>query len=100
MMEDLQVRLSNKRDELSYTIKMCQEYVTDQSIPKEDKKWHGALWHSAQIEYDVINSFLEPGAKSATDLYVVDGKNVTFLYADMMEERLNNLKKETPTDAE
>lgn len=99
-MEDLRVRLLNKRDELATIIMMCQEYVTDQSIPKEDKKWHGALWHSAQIEYDVINSFLEPGVKSATDLYVVDGKNVTFLYADMMEERLSNLKKENPTDAE
>jgi hypothetical protein len=99
-MENLEVRLSSKRDELAAIIMMCQEYVTDQSIPKEDKKWHGALWHSAQIEYDVINSFLEPGAKSATDLYVVDGKNVTFLYADMMEERLNSLKKENPKNAE
>jgi len=91
--EDLQVRLSNKRDELANIIKMCQGYVTNQSIPKEDKKWHGALWHTAQIEYDVINSFLEPSTKCGSDLYVVDGENVTFLYADMLENKSELLKK-------
>lgn len=99
-MEDLRAKLLSKRDSLASIIQMCTKYVKNDSIQKEDKKWHGTLLHCAQIEHEVINSFIEPGVKAATDLYVVDGDSVTFLYANMLENKSELLKEPTTKETD